>query len=168
MKKQSNISSFFYPNPVVLVTVENESGEESIITISWAGTCCSKPPYISIAIRPERFSHHIIMDSKEFIANFPIKEQLEQVKLCGSKSGKDINKWEETNFTKSPSINIKTPGIKECPVSMECRVEKIINLGTHDLFIAEVVGMQIDEKWKSNGFPGMLTFTNGQYGIVEK
>lgn len=155
----------FYPNPVVLVSVEHESSE-SIITLSWTGTCCSAPPMVSISVRPERYSYQILKDSGEFVINFPTVAMLDQVELCGTKSGEDIDKWQRCNFTKVKSKIVKTPAIAECPVNMECKVEQVIKLGTHDLFIAKVVASHIDDGWKANNYPDMLTYTRGKYGVV--
>ena len=166
MKINEKPNSCFYPNPVVLVSVAHEL-RESIITLSWVGTCCSEPPIVSISVRPERYSHPILLDSKEFVINFPTISLIDQVKICGTKSGRDIDKWKECNFTKTKSKEINTPAIAECPVNIECKVEQVIKLGTHDLFISRVVASQIDDKWKTNRYPDMLTFTRGKYGVVK-
>jgi flavin reductase (DIM6/NTAB) family NADH-FMN oxidoreductase RutF len=166
MKIDEKSNSAFYPNPVVLVSVTHEL-KESIITLSWTGTCCSDPPMVSVSVRPERYSYQILQDSKEFVINFPTVSLIDQVKICGTKSGREIDKWKECNFTKLNSKEIKTPAIAECPVNMECKVEQILKLGTHDLFIARVVASHIDDKWKGNSYPDMLTFTRGKYGVVK-
>ena len=166
MKINEKPNSCFYPNPVVLVSVTHEL-KESIITLSWVGTCCSEPPVVSISVRPERYSHQILQDSKEFVINFPTLSLIDQVKICGTKSGRDIDKWKVCNFTKTESKEVNTPAIAECPVNIECKVEQVIKLGTHDLFIARVVASHIDDKWKTNGYSDMLTFTRGKYGVVK-
>ena len=163
MKKlQEKPSSALYPNPVMLVSSSHE-GKESIITLAWGGTCCSNPPYVAIAIRKERFSYNLISSSKEFVVNIPTADLKESVEYCGTKSGKDYNKWKECDFTKGRSVKIKTPYIEECPVSMECKLYQIVKLGSHDLFIGEVVALHLDEKWKDEEYPNLLTYVRGKY-----
>ena len=163
MKKlQENPSSALYPNPVMLVSAAFED-KESIITLAWGGTSGSNPPYVSIAIRKSRYSYSLIKNSKEFVLNIPTASMLEQVEFCGTKSGRDFDKWKECNFTKGESVNISTPYIVECPVSLECKVFQILELGTHDLIIGEVVAYHLDEKWKEESYPDMLTYTRGKY-----
>ena len=166
MKKEEKANSSFYPNPVVLVTSKYKS-KESIITLAWVGTCCSDPPMVSIGIRPGRYSYQIIKESREFVINFPISTQQKKVELCGTKSGKIVNKWEECQFTKVKSKEIGVPAINECPVNMECKVEQILPLGTHDLFIARVVALHIEEEWKNEKYPEMISYTRGKYGLVK-
>jgi flavin reductase (DIM6/NTAB) family NADH-FMN oxidoreductase RutF len=166
VKNEEKPNSGFYPNPVVLVSVKHES-KESIITLAWAGTCCSDPPMVSIGVRPTRYSYEILKESKEFVINFPLASMQPQVELCGTKSGKDIDKWEKCKFTKAKSKKVKVPSIAECPVNMECRIEHILNLGTHNLFIARVLTLCVEETWKNMNYRDMLTYTRGKYGIVK-
>lgn len=168
MKKlQENPSSALYPNPVMLVSSSHKR-KQSIITLAWGGTCSSSPPTIGIAIRKNRFSYDLIANSKEFVVNIPTTEMLEEVELCGTKSGLDIDKWKECKFTKKKSTVVKTPFIQECPVSMECKLKQIVELGTHDLFLGEVVALHLDEEWKQEKYPNMLTYTRGVYSKSEK
>ena len=168
MKKlQENPSSALYPNPVMLVSSSHKR-KDSIITLAWGGTCSSSPPTVGIAIRKNRFSYDLIANSKEFVVNIPTTEMLEEVELCGTKSGRDIDKWKECNFTKKKSTVVKTPFIQECPVSMECKLKQIVELGTHDLFLGEVVALHLDEEWKQEKYPNMLTYTRGVYSKSEK
>ncbi|MCG3221961.1 MAG: flavin reductase family protein [Candidatus Heimdallarchaeota archaeon] len=168
MKKlQENPSSALYPNPVMLVSSSHE-GKDSIITLAWGGTCSSSPPTVGIAIRKNRFSYDLIANSKEFVVNIPTTEMIEEVELCGTKSGRDIDKWKESKFTKNESTVVKTPFIQECPVSMECELKQIVELGTHDLFLGEVVALHLDEEWKQDKYPNMLTYTRGVYSKSEK
>lgn len=163
MKKLlDNISAGLYPNPVLLVSSEYK-GEESIIALSWAGNSCSNPPIMSLGIRKERHSYNIIKQSMEFVINIPTANILDKVEICGTKSGRDIDKWNECNFTKGQSKVVNVPHIEECPVSLECKVIKIIELGSHDLFLGEVVAIHMDEKWKSNQYPDLLTYVRGIY-----
>ncbi|MHA1259638.1 MAG: flavin reductase family protein [Candidatus Heimdallarchaeaceae archaeon] len=163
MKKIQTIpSSSLYPNPVLLIS-SSHRGKESIITIAWAGTVSSDPPYVCIGIRKERFSYDLITKSKEFVVNIPTFDMLREIEICGTKSGKDIDKWKECNFTKGESTKIEVPYINECPVNMECRVERVLELGTHDLIIGKVLALHITEEWKERGYPNMVTYTRGKY-----
>ncbi len=162
MKVEDIINSALYPNPVLLVSAEYES-KETIVTLSWGGTCCSDPPIVSIAIRNSRYSHNLIKQSNEFVVNIPTAEMLEQVKICGTKSGADIDKWAVCEFTKKKSKEVNAPGIDECPVNIECKVETIIELGTHDMFLGKVVALHIDEEWKGKSYPNLLTYARGKY-----
>jgi len=163
MKKlQERPTSALYPNPVMLVSVSHED-KESIITLAWGGTCSSNPPYIAVAIRKERFSYDLISKSKEFVVNIPTADLKESVEFCGTKSGKEYDKWKECNFTKGQSVEITTPYILECPVSMECKLHQIIELGSHDLLIGEVVALHLDEKWRDDEYPDLLTYVRGKY-----
>ncbi len=168
MKKlQDTPSSALYPNPVMLVSSSYE-GKESIITLAWGGTCSSSPPTVGVAIRKNRYSYDLIANSKELVVNIPTAEMLEAVELCGTKSGRDIDKWKECKFTKKQSSVVKTPTIQECPVSLECKLKQIVELGSHDLFLGEVVALHLDEDWKQEKYPNMLTYTRGVYSTSEK
>ena len=166
LKKIEKGNSDLYPNPVALISAEFE-GKESIITLAWVGTVCSNPPMISISIRPSRFSYELVKNAGEFVVNIPTSSMVEQINLCGTRSGKNTDKWEKCKFTKQPSKNIDVPGIAECPVNMECKVNQVISLGTHDMFIAEVTTIHRDPKWdKKDG--EMIIFARGFYGKVEQ
>ena len=164
IKTREKGNSDLYPNPVVLVSAEY-NGKESIITLGWVGTVCSNPPMVSISIRPSRFSHELVKKSGEFVINIPTSKMVDQIVICGSKSGRDTDKWKECNFTKESADTISTPVIAECPVNMECKVSQVIKLGTHDMFIAEVTKVQRDTNWdKMDG--QMVVFARGFYGKV--
>jgi len=145
VKKSIGISERLYPNPVVLVSCSDRS-RDNIITLAWVGTVCSNPPLISVSIRPSRYSHGIISASKEFVINFPDEKLIEACNFCGTESGRDIDKFKETALTKENGIKIAAPLIKECPINLECKVRQIVNLGTHDMFIGEVVGVNADQE----------------------
>ncbi len=143
MKKQIGVHERLYPNPVVLVSSSYEE-IANIITLAWVGTVCSNPPLISISIRPSRFSHKLIKQSKEFVINIPSEAQIDICQYCGSKSGEEFDKFKKLNLTKGKSKKINTPSITECPINIECKVKDIISLGTHDLFIGEVLATSSD------------------------
>jgi flavin reductase (DIM6/NTAB) family NADH-FMN oxidoreductase RutF len=145
VKKSIGKPERLYPNPVVLVSSSN-GVKDNIITLAWAGTVCSNPPMISISIRPSRFSHELISSSKEFVINIPDEKMIGVCEFCGTKSGRDFEKFKELRITKEKGLVINTPTIKECPVNIECRVKDIIHLGTHDVFIGEILNVNADEK----------------------
>ena len=145
MKKSVGTPERLYPNPLVLVSC-SDGINDNIITLAWAGTVCSNPPMISISIRPSRYSHKLIISSKEFVINIPDEKMTAACDFCGTKSGRDFDKFKETNLTREKGLVIATPMIKECAVNIECRVKDIIHLGTHDLFIGEVLNVNADEK----------------------
>lgn len=132
--------------PVVLVTCQDEAGKPNIITLAWVGVANSEPPMISIAIRPGRHSHEIIKKTKEFIVNLPTTEILREMDFCGTASGSKVDKFFETKLTPLAAEKLKAPLIKECPVNLECRVKQILSLGSHDLFLGEVVATHMDEE----------------------
>ena len=136
-------STALYPVPAVLVSCGVES--PNIITLAWVGTLCSDPPSVGIGVRPERFSHGLIVEAEEFVINLPRADQVELVDYCGQVSGREVDKWAACNFTPAPPNKIQTPLIAECPVALECRVSQRVAVGVHDLFIGEVLAVQIDE-----------------------
>jgi flavin reductase (DIM6/NTAB) family NADH-FMN oxidoreductase RutF len=139
-------SEALYPVPVVLVSSEDASSKKAnIITIAWCGIVCSVPPMVSVSIRPSRYSHEIITNSRDFVINIPTSDIMERVDLCGVISGRDTDKFRAASFTGIPSSKVSSPMIKECPVNIECKLRNVIRLGTHDMFIGEVVAVHVDE-----------------------
>lgn len=145
-KEQHDPSVAWFPAPVVLVSCSDGKMEnKNIITIAWTGVLCSRPPLISVSIRPTRFSHELLSDSKEFVVNIPTSEQIEEAKLCGSKSGRATNKWKTCGFTPEKATKVSAPLIKECPINIECKVVKTLpDMGTHTIFIGEVQAIHVD------------------------
>ena len=137
-------STALYPVPAVMVSCGLE--KPNIITLAWVGTVCSAPPAVSIAVRPERFSHHLIVESGEFVVNLPRADQVTTVDYCGQASGRDVDKWLAYDLTLAPASKIRTPLVAECPIALECKVTHQLNLGVHDLFIGEVLAVQIDDE----------------------
>ena len=137
-------SEALYPVPVVLVSCQAQD-TANIITIAWCGVVCSKPHLLSISIRPSRYSHKIISQAGDFVINIPSQDLLKETDLCGNVSGRDKDKFELCKFTKtSPSV-VHSPIIKECPVNIECKLVKTLNMGAHDMFIGMVVKVRADE-----------------------
>jgi flavin reductase (DIM6/NTAB) family NADH-FMN oxidoreductase RutF len=146
MKKRSiKPDTFLVPAPAALVTCQDKGGRPNIITIAWTGVVCSDPPMVSVSIRPSRYSHNVIRETGEFAVNIPPVEIIRKVDLCGIISGKDKDKFSETGLTPVPAEVISCPLIKECTISMECRVSEIVPLGVHDMFLGEVVATHVAE-----------------------
>lgn len=139
--------NMLYPLPVVMVSVAGLHGEKNIITVAWAGTICSDPPMVSISVRPERYSYKLLKETGEFVINLTTKDLVYATDYCGVKSGRDIDKFKEMNLTALPGEVVKAPLIAESPVNIECRVTEVKPLGTHDMFMAEVVAVHADEKY---------------------
>lgn len=137
--------NMLYPLPVVMVSCMDSDGKANIITVAWAGTICSDPPMVSISVRPERHSYDLIKQSGEFVINLVNAELTRACDYCGVRSGRNIDKFREMNLTKQKSSIIDTPAIAQSPVSIECRVQQVVPLGSHDMFIAEVVGVMVDK-----------------------
>ena len=139
--------TMLYPLPVVMVSCGETPEEYNIITIAWTGTINSDPPMCSISIRPERLSYDIIKRTGEFVINLTTEELAKATDWCGCRSGRKYNKWNEMNLTPAPAKVVKAPIIEESPGNIECKVKDIIDLGTHHMFIAEVVNFSVDDKY---------------------
>ena len=159
-----------FPVPAVLVSCGGDGGwEPNMITIAWAGTVCTNPPMLSISVRPERHSYEIIKQTGEFAVNLPTVKQTKATDWCGVVSGREHNKFEKTGLTPAPSLELKCPIVLECPVNIECKVRQTMELGSHVLFLAEVVAVQvsenlIDEKGKLLlEKAGLIAYVHGAY-----
>lgn len=139
--------NMLYPLPVVMVSMADQDGKPNIITVAWAGTVCTNPPMVSISVRPERYSYQILKETGEFVLNLTTKDLVFATDYCGVKSGKDINKFKEMNLTAVPGTEVNAPLIGESPVNIECRVREIKPLGSHDMFIADVLAVHADEQY---------------------
>lgn len=162
------------PVPVVMVTSRNSEGKDNVFTVAWTGTVCTKPPMLSISIRPERLSYEYIKESMEFTINLPTRRLTKETDFCGVRSGRVVDKISEMKFTMKEGKEVNSPYIDECPVNIECKVKSIIPLGTHDLFIAEVLCSHIDKKLiDENGkihfeWANLITYSHGEYFPVPK
>lgn len=134
-----------YHLPVVLVSCINEDGKPNIIPIAWVGGVCSDPPQVGIAVRPRRYSHKLIAKTREFVVNIPEENLLEAVDKAGFCSGNNVDKFERFRFTPIPASRVKPPLIGECSVCLECVLRQALDLGSHTLFIGEIVTVQVDE-----------------------
>lgn len=143
-------SPLVFPRPVALVSIHGEEGD-NVITLSWVGTVCSSPPVIAMGIRENRHSYEMIMRSGEFVVNIPYAEQVREADFCGTRSGKDTDKFEKTGFSKGKGKVVKAPLIEQCPINIECKLMDTVSLGSHTLFLGEVVGTHIDEQITTDG-----------------
>jgi flavin reductase (DIM6/NTAB) family NADH-FMN oxidoreductase RutF len=139
--------TMIYPLPAVLVSCGSTEQEYNIMTVSWVGTICTNPPMCYISVRPQRHSYPIIAKNREFVINLTNEEMAFATDWCGVRSGKDHHKFDEMHLTPGKSIQLQAPIIQESPLSMECRVKEIIPLGTHDMFIAEIINIQADARF---------------------
>ena len=137
-------STLLNPEPPVLVSCGSPE-KPNLITVGWCGTICTQPPMVSISVRPERYSHHLIQESGEFVINLPTERLTRAVDWCGVKSGRDNDKFSAMYLTALPAAKVGTVLLEESPVNLECKVTQCIPLGSHDLFLAEVVAVDVDE-----------------------
>lgn len=134
------------PVPAVMVSCASQNDKPNIITIAWAGTVCSQPPMVSISVRKERHSHHIIKETGEFVVNLVGRDQLKACDYCGVKSGRDTDKFADCRLTPVAVPEMQyTPAIGESPLYLACKVEHVLELGSHDAFVARIVGMGVSK-----------------------
>jgi flavin reductase (DIM6/NTAB) family NADH-FMN oxidoreductase RutF len=138
-------ATMLVPLPAVMVTCGGFNQKTNIITISWCGIVCSQPPMLSVSVRESRYSFNLIKEGGEFVVNVAGANLVKAVDFCGNNSGKDLNKFKETGLTPEPAEKVRTPLIKECPINLECQVRKSLDLGSHHIFIAEIVATHVDE-----------------------
>ncbi|MPM19652.1 Flavoredoxin [bioreactor metagenome] len=147
MKQNWKPGTLIYPLPAAMVSCGSHPEEYNILTVSWLGTICTNPPMYYISVRPERHSYEIIKRNMEFVINLTTEELAHATDWCGVRSGKDYNKFHETGLTPGKAFAVSAPVIEESPLCIECRVKEIISLGSHDMFISDVVNVQADEKY---------------------
>lgn len=150
MKQDWKPGTLIYPLPALLVSCGNSPEEYNLITIAWAGTICTNPAMCYISVRPERHSYELIKKNMEFVINLTTEDMAKATDWCGVRSGRDYNKFKEMNLTPGTSKIVKAPYIEESPLSIECKVKEIISLGSHDMFIADIVNIKADEKYLDN------------------
>lgn len=145
-KIQWKPSALLYPVPVCMVSCQGKEGKPNIITIAWTGIINSDPPMVYISVRKNRYSYELIKETNQFVINLVTEKLLTPTDFCGVRSGRDIDKFDGLGLTAEKSLMIDAPGIAESPVSLECIVKQVIELGSHDMFIAEIVSVSVDEK----------------------
>ena len=148
MGKQTwKAGNMLYPLPAVMVSVRGKNGEDNIITVAWAGTVCTNPPMVSISVRPERYSYQMIKESGAFVINLTTEDLCYATDYCGVRSGRDVDKFKEMKLRKVEAEEISAPMIGESPVNIECKVEQVLELGSHHMFLAKVVAVHADEAY---------------------
>ena len=161
--------NMLYPVPAVMVSCNRPEEVPNIITIAWTGTICSDPPMLSISLRKERYSYDIIRDTGEFVVNLVNRKLVRAADYCGVKSGREVDKFREMKLTPLQSHHIIAQGIAESPVCLECRVTERIPLGSHDLFLAEILGVSVDTRYldEKGKFHlnrcGLAAYSHGEY-----
>ena len=161
--------NMIYPLPAVMVSVTDGEGNDNIITVAWTGTVCTNPAMAYISVRPSRYSYDMIRKTGEFVINLTTEELAFATDFCGVRSGRDVDKFRKLNFTKEKAQFVSAPMIGEAPVSIECRVREVKELGSHDMFLADVLAVHADEAYmdKNNRFrlndAGLLVYSHGEY-----
>ena len=169
MKQNWKPGTMIYPLPAIMVSCGETPEEYNILTVSWVGTICSDPAMCYISVRPERHSHEIISRTGEFVLNLTTEDLAYATDWCGVKSGRNFNKFSEMKLTPKKAEKIAAPVIVESPLNIECKVKQIIPLGTHDMFIAEVINVQADERFinDNNVFDleaaKLIAYSHGHY-----
>lgn len=173
-KQQWKPGNMLYPLPAVLVSLGREGEKPNMITVAWTGTVCTNPPMVYISVRPERYSHAILKETKTFVINLTTEKLLKATDYCGVRSGRDVDKFKETGLTAVPGPVTGCPMVEESPVNLECRVKEIKALGSHDLFLAEVVAVHVSEDYmEGNGRfrlnrTGLVAYSHGEYFSLGK
>lgn len=136
-----------YPVPAVMVSLQDLQGKKNIITVAWTGTICSSPAMTYISVRKERYSHSMLKETGEFVINLSTEKLTRAVDYCGVRSGRDVDKFKEMGLTAIPATKVAAPMIAESPVNIECRVTQVLELGSHDMFLAEVLAVNVDDRY---------------------
>lgn len=169
-KKQTwRPGNMLYPVPAVMVSVARPDEKPNIITVAWAGTINSDPAMLSISVRKERYSHAILCDTKEFVVNLVSESLVRSCDYCGVRSGRDVDKFAQMKLTPVSVDGVDVPAIAESPVNLACRVTQIIPLGSHDMFLAEIVSVTVDERYMDEkgtfhlNDAGLVAYSHGTY-----
>lgn len=172
MKVDWKPGTMIYPLPALLISCGASEEEYNLFTVAWSGTICTNPAMCYISVRPERHSYDIIKRNMEFVINLTTEDLAKATDWCGVRSGRDYKKFEEMNLTPAPSRYVKAPIVAESPLSIECHVEEIVHLGSHDMFIAKVLNVQADDKfldkegkWHLDESNPLVYLHGGYYGL---
>lgn len=167
--------NMLYPLPAVMVSCQRPGEKPNIITVAWAGTVCSSPAMVSISVRPQRYSYDIIKETGEFVINLTTEKLVRATDYCGVRSGRDVDKFQAMHLTAGKAVHVGAPLIEESPVNIECRTQQILELGSHHMFVAEVLGVDVDGRYlDSDGKfqlsqAGLMVYSHGEYfGIGRK
>ena len=167
-KLQWKPGTLLAPAPPALVSCGTME-EHNVLTAAWTGIVNSEPPMTYVSIRPQRHSQSIIKEKGEFVINLPTEAIVKATDLCGVKSGRDVDKFALAGLTAEPSNLVAAPGIAECPISLECKVREVTRLGSHDMFLADIVAVDVDPKYVDEKGAlhmekaGLLAYAHGAY-----
>ena len=168
-KIQWKPGNMVYPLPAVMVSCADKAGNSNIITVAWTGTVCTNPPMAYISVRPERHSYQMIRETGEFVINLTTTELAYATDFCGVRSGRDVDKFSEMKLTKEQGSVVAAPMIAESPVNIECKVREVQELGSHHMFLADVVAVHVDDQYMDEkqkfelGMAGLLAYSHGEY-----
>lgn len=169
-KKQTwRAGNMLYPVPAVMVSMAREGEKPNIITVAWAGTVNSDPVMLSISVRKERYSHAILSETGEFVVNLVNEPLVKACDYCGVRSGRDVDKFSQMKLTPAAVEGVAAPAVAESPVNLACRVKQVIPLGSHDMFLAEVVSVTVDERYMDEkgtfhlNDAGLVAYSHGAY-----
>lgn len=170
MKQSWKPGTMIYPLPAVLVSVGEREEEYNLFTVAWTGTVCTNPPMCYISVRPERHSYEILKRTGEFVINLTTARLARATDWCGVRSGRDYDKFKEMGLTPVAAAVVKAPVVEESPVAIECKVRQVIPLGSHDMFLADVVNVLVDEEYidaESGKLDlqraELITYSHGEY-----
>jgi flavin reductase (DIM6/NTAB) family NADH-FMN oxidoreductase RutF len=185
MKQSWKPGNMLYPLPAVMVSCQYPAGKAdpecknpklqgrpNIITVAWAGTVCTNPPMLSISVRPERYSYHMLKDAGEFVVNLTTEQLAFATDYCGVRSGRDVDKFKEMHLTPLPLRSVAVPGIAESPVNIACKIREIKPLGSHHMILADVTEVIVDDTYMDeNGkfdlnAAGLITYSHGEYFLL--
>ncbi|BBF44663.1 flavoredoxin [Lachnospiraceae bacterium KM106-2] len=175
MAKQTwKAGNMIYPLPAVMVSCQREDEKPNIVTVAWTGTICTNPPMAYISVRPQRHSYDIIKESGEFVINLTTEDLVRATDFCGVRSGRDVDKYQTMKLTPEKASIVNAPLIKESPVNIECKVKEIVKLGSHDMFIADVVAVNVDDKYMDSkgkfhlAKAKLMAYSHGEYYSLGK
>lgn len=170
MSKQTwKPGNMIYPLPAVMVSVSDGQGRDNILTVAWTGTICINPPMAYISVKPSRYSYEMIKNTGEFVINLTTEKLAYATDYCGVRSGRDVDKFKELNLSREKADFVSAPMIGESPVSIECRVREIKELGSHHMFLADILAVHVEEKYidEKNRLnlnkAGLLVYSHGEY-----
>lgn len=162
--------NMLYPLPAVLVSCGSmQDGKINLITVAWTGTVCTNPPKLYISVRPERHSYDMIRNSGEFVVNLTTRSMTRATDYCGVKSGRDVDKWKECRLTPIAADTVSCPMVEQAPVNIECKIDQVLELGSHHMFIADVTAVHVDEDLldEKGTFhlekAGLMAYSHGRY-----
>ena len=176
MKQDWKPGTMIYPLPALLVSCGSTPEDYNLFTVAWAGTICTNPAMCYISVRPERHSYALIKQNMEFVLNLTTEDMAYATDWCGVRSGRDYRKFEEMKLTPGKARMVAAPIVEESPLSIECRVKEIVSLGSHDMFIAEVLNVKADEryldeqsgKWSLDASHSLVYLHGAYYGLGRK